>query len=71
MPDFVGWPGLAPITVLIEHLIGLEIAAPARLERWDLRSPARTGSERPWLTGSTLDLVAEAADATACARRGW
>ena len=60
MPDFVGWSGMAPIAYLIEHLIGLKIDGPGRRVRWDLRSESRTGCERLYLAGFTLDLLAEA-----------
>ena len=34
--DFVGWSGLAPITLLAENLVGLRRDVPARTLRWFL-----------------------------------
>lgn len=62
-PDFVGWTGACPIVLLIEHAIGVRADAPANTIVWDLRTPARVGVERLWFGGTTVSLVAEAADA--------
>jgi len=36
-PDFVGWTGTGPISMLIENIIGLDVNAPARTVTWDIR----------------------------------
>jgi hypothetical protein len=36
-PDFVGWSGLGPTAILIEHVLGFEIHAPQRTVTWHIR----------------------------------
>ena len=37
-PDFVGWSGLGPIAVLLEHRFGLRPDVPAAKLIWDVRA---------------------------------
>jgi PKD repeat protein len=43
VPDFVGWGGVGPITMLIENVLGLRVNAPANTITWDLREQGRHG----------------------------
>jgi glycogen debranching enzyme len=45
-PEFVGWSGLGPIAMLLEHLVGIEINAPARLITWRVVEPGAHGIDR-------------------------
>ncbi|MHB0939552.1 MAG: MGH1-like glycoside hydrolase domain-containing protein [Armatimonadota bacterium] len=36
-PDFVGWTGAGPISMLIENIIGLDVNVPDRTVTWDIR----------------------------------
>jgi len=45
-PDFVGWTGLPPIAVLLEHVFGLRHDAPGRRVTWDVRLADEHGVER-------------------------
>ncbi|MEI8093850.1 MAG: trehalase family glycosidase [Spirochaetales bacterium] len=45
-PDFVGWSGLGPISMLIEHVLGLEVDAVAGTVVWDLRLEGPHGLKR-------------------------
>ena len=64
-PDFVGWSGLAPITYLIEHAIGVRPDAAAGRIDWRLREAGRCGVENLALGhgdgAQRVALVAEAA----------
>ncbi|HOG46192.1 MAG TPA: trehalase family glycosidase [Anaerolineae bacterium] len=60
--DFVGWSGLPPIAVLLEHVFGLEPDAPGARLVWHVRLLDGHGVARyPFAAGGLLDL--------ACARR--
>jgi hypothetical protein len=61
-PDFVGWGGLGPITVLFEYVFGLRADVPARRLVWDARRLEAHGVDNyPWGTNGTVHLH--------CARR--
>ena len=45
-PDFVGWTGAGPISMLIENIIGLDVDAPARTVTWDIRLAEENGVRR-------------------------
>jgi hypothetical protein len=45
-PDFVGWGGLAPITVLLEYVFGLRPDVPNRRLVWDVRRLESHGVDR-------------------------
>ena len=59
-PDFVGWTGLAPITILFEHVFGLRPAAQEKRLVWDIRRTEEHGVRRYPLGDATLDLVCAA-----------
>jgi hypothetical protein len=42
-PDFVGWSGLGPTAILIEHVLGFEIHAPQRTVTWHIRLEGEHG----------------------------
>jgi len=54
---FVGWGGLAPITLLIEDIIGLEFNAPENTVTFHLCSREKCGLENMIFNGSTLSIV--------------
>jgi glycogen debranching enzyme len=55
--DFVGWTGLAPIAVLLEHVFGLRPDAPRGRLYWDVRLLDEHGVERfPWGADAIVDL---------------
>ncbi|BEJ16604.1 hypothetical protein CspHIS471_0600050 [Cutaneotrichosporon sp. HIS471] len=58
---FVGWTGLWPITVLLEHIIGIQADSPRGAIQWDLQRTDRHGINNLNLgvTG-VLSLVADA-----------
>lgn len=61
-PDFVGWGGLGPITVLFEYCFGLRPDVPARRLVWDVRLLDAHGVENyPYGAAGQLSLQ--------CARR--
>jgi hypothetical protein len=56
--DFVGWSGMAPIRFFIEYAIGVRADAPTNTIEWTITSKKRTGIEKFWFAGNTLDLIA-------------
>jgi hypothetical protein len=55
--DFVGWTGLSPIAVLLEHRFGLRPHVPAATLVWDVRLTEAFGVERyPYGATGLLDL---------------
>ncbi len=55
--DFVGWSGLAPIAVLLEHRFGLRPDVPGKTLVWDVRTTEAFGVERyPFGAAGLLDL---------------
>jgi hypothetical protein len=57
-PDFVGWTGLPPIAVLLEHVFGLRPDAPARRLLWDVRLTEGHGVRRyPFGRDVAIDLA--------------
>jgi glycogen debranching enzyme len=60
-PDFVGWTGLPPIAVLLEHVFGLRPDAPSRRLIWDVRLTEAHGVRRyPFGPDVSLDLACAA-----------
>ena len=45
-PDFCGWSALAPIAMLIEHVLGFRVDAPAGTVHWRTAGPGRHGVRR-------------------------
>lgn len=70
--DFAGWTGLAPVALLIEDIIGVELDVPAGSVKWSLARTDRNGVEDLSLgTAGTLSMVAQKrasadADAEVC-----
>lgn len=54
IPHFVGWGGLGPIAMLIEHVIGIELNAPDGTIEWRLGQPARNGIENLAYNGGRI-----------------
>ena len=62
-PDFVGWTGLSPVSVLLEHVVGIRPGSHAGSLLWDVRLTEEHGVERyPLPAGGSADLR--------CAARG-
>lgn len=61
-PDFVGWTGLGPISMLIETLIGIEMEAPENTIRWNITSTRKHGVRQLFFNGSRVDLIATPVD---------
>ena len=60
-PDFVGWTGLAPISVLFEYVFGIKPEAEKNLIRWHVDLTERFGVENyPFGRDATLSLICEA-----------
>lgn len=56
--DFVGWTGLAPITVLFEYVFGIKPDAENNVIRWHINLTERHGVERyPFGRDATLTLL--------------
>ena len=61
--DFVGWTGLAPISVLFEFVFGIKPDAAQNVIRWHINLPERHGVERyPFGKETTLTLICEKRD---------
>ena len=58
MPDFVGWTGLAPISMLIENVLGIRLNAPEKKIEWHITQKSTHGLKNIHFLGSTIDLVA-------------
>jgi len=56
--DFVGWSGITPILMLIEHKVGLKPNAAANTLAWRLTATRRIGCERFRFNGHTATLMA-------------
>lgn len=59
-PDFVGWTGLAPITILFEFVFGIKPDAKAHKLTWHINRTERHGIEGYRLGDATVDLICEA-----------
>ncbi len=55
-PDFVGWSGLAPITMLIENIIGLRFDAPSNTVEFCLLSHNRCGLRNMVFNGNRVSV---------------
>jgi hypothetical protein len=56
--DFVGWSGLAPIAMLVEQVIGIEVRAADQRVVWTITRTDRHGVTRLPLGTGTVDLLA-------------
>ena len=60
-PDFVGWSGLIPISVLFEHIFGIRADVPGERVIWHVNRLERHGIEGyPFGKDNTLSLICEA-----------
>lgn len=59
-PDFVGWTGLPPIAVLLEHRFGLRPKVPENTLVWDLRNLEAFGVKQYPFGAIDLDLACAA-----------
>ncbi len=58
--DFVGWTGLAPISILFEYVFGIKPDAQAKKITWHVNLTERHGIKQYPLGDATLDLICEA-----------
>ncbi len=60
-PDFVGWTGLAPISIFFEHLLGIRADVPNNRIVWNVSQTAKHGI-KGYRVGkdNVLDLICEA-----------
>ncbi len=58
--DFIGWTGLAPISILIENILGFRVDAPANTVTFDMRRLDRHGIEKLHFAGTTTSIIAAA-----------
>ena len=65
VPHFVGWGGLGPIAMLIEHILGINLNAPAGTVEWRLGQAARNGVENLGYRGGKIVRMVSAARANA------
>ena len=63
IPHFVGWGGLGPIAMLIEHVIGIDLNAPEGKVDWRLGQASRNGVENLGFAGGTIVRMVSAARA--------
>ncbi|MCQ2430578.1 MAG: glycoside hydrolase [Clostridia bacterium] len=58
--DFVGWTGLAPISILFEYVFGIHPDALAHRITWHVHTLERHGVEKYPLGDATVELICEA-----------
>jgi hypothetical protein len=58
-PEFTGWGAWAPISLLVEHVIGLRVDAPRRTVTWNLASTRQCGCRSLAFGDVVTDLIAE------------
>ena len=63
IPNFVGWGGLGPIAMLIEHVIGIDMNAPEGKVEWHLGQASRNGVENLGYGGGKIVRMVSAARA--------
>jgi glycogen debranching enzyme len=56
-PNFVGWTGLTPISMLIEHVFGLDFSASAGRIRWVIRQEGTHGVQNLRFNGALTSCV--------------
>ena len=59
MPDFVGWTGLAPISILFEYVFGIIPDAQNRKITWYINRTERHGIMQYPLGDATVNLICE------------
>lgn len=63
--DFVGWSGLGPIAMLIENVLGFEIAGSKNIINWNIKRTDRHGIENIQLGNQNVSLIFESIDGKA------
>lgn len=58
-PDFVGWTGLAPITILFEYIFGIHPDAMNKTIDWNINLTDKHGIKNYPLGDATVDLICE------------
>ena len=58
--DFVGWTGLAPISIMFEYVFGIRADAQNKIITWHVNLTDRHGIENYPLGDATVDLICEA-----------
>ncbi|MFA5865425.1 MAG: trehalase family glycosidase [Phycisphaerae bacterium] len=61
-PAFVGWTGLGPIAMLIEHIFGMDFDAGENRITWVIGTPGVHGVENLAFNGGTVSLVCRGRD---------
>ena len=56
-PDFVGWTGVGPISLLIENVLGIGIDAPSKKVIWNINQKNDHGIEQLKLGDISIDLL--------------
>lgn len=64
-PDFVGWTGLAPISILFEYVFGIHPDAQNRKIIWNIHLREKHGVHQYPLGDATLDITASVPDGAA------
>lgn len=59
-PDFVGWGGVGPITLLLEFGVGLRANAPLDELQWTVNTLDACGCDRYWFRGTRVKVASEA-----------
>ncbi len=57
-PDFVGWTGLVPISILIENILGIEVNAPENTITWFINRKDKHGIKNLYFGGNCVSLIA-------------
>lgn len=57
-PNFVGWTGLGPISMMIETIIGIRLDAPSGTITWDINERSKHGVKDLTFGGGKVDLMA-------------
>ena len=60
--DFVGWTGLAPISLLIENVLGFDIVGKDNLINWNIKRTDRHGIKNIQLGNQKVTLICEMID---------
>ncbi len=59
-PEFVGWSGLFPISIMLEYVLGIRPKAEKGAIEWHVRRTERHGVEKYNFSGKEVDLICEA-----------
>lgn len=58
-PDFVGWTGCGPITLMIENVIGIKPDAVDNTIHWHILSPGKSGVENLRMNDNVISMIAD------------